>query len=66
MFPKNVEDIEFDIFDEIVKRFNYTGGMNFDFKYDYITKKINIFEINPRFGGSAYTNDFIYDLLCIK
>ena len=47
-------------------KLNYTGGLNFDFKFDELTKKIYIFEINPRFGGSAFTNNFIYELLCIN
>ena len=28
---------------------NILTGINFDFKFDYYTNKIDIFEINPRF-----------------
>ena len=45
---------------------NYTGGLCINFKYDENNNNIYIFEINPRFGGSAFTNNFIYELLCIK
>ena len=68
-FPKNYENVtDFDIklFKKVFKKLKYTGGMNIDFKYDTTTKKIDIFELNPRFGGSAFTNNFIYELLCIN
>ena len=68
-FPKNYENvfnIEIQKFEPIIIKLNYTGGMNIDFKFNDLTKKIDIFEINPRFGGSAFTNNFIYELLCIK
>jgi carbamoylphosphate synthase large subunit len=68
-FPKNYENvsnIEIQNFEPIIMKLNYTGGLNFDFKFDELTKKIYIFEINPRFGGSAFTNNFIYELLCIN
>lgn len=65
-FPHNYENItKFDmtIFSDIIKSLNYTGGMCIDFKLDN-ESKIKIFEINPRFGGSAFDNNFIYELLC--
>ena len=68
-FPRNyenVENININLFDQIIKKLNYTGGINFDFKFNHLTNKLDIFEINPRFGGSAFTLDFIYELLCIK
>lgn len=68
-FPKEYENIKnFDIqlFEKIILKLNYTGGMCVDFKFDVSTNNIYIFEINPRFGGSAFTNNFIYELLCIK
>ncbi len=66
-FPKNfenVENISIDIFKDITQDLNYSGGMCINFKMDEYNN-IYIFEINPRFGGSAFTNNFIYELLCI-
>lgn len=68
-FPNNYENVDnFDteIFKKIFKHLNYSGGACINFKYDQLLNKIYIFEINPRFGGSAFTCGFIYDLLCIK
>jgi carbamoylphosphate synthase large subunit len=68
-FPHNyeiVENIYINLFEEIIKKLNYTGGINFDFKFNFSSNKIDIFEINSRFGGSAFSLNFIYDLLCIK
>jgi carbamoylphosphate synthase large subunit len=68
-FPDNyesVENINLYFFEQIIIKLNYTGGICFDFKFDFSLNKIDIFEINPRFGGSAFTLGFIYDLLCIK
>lgn len=68
-FPKNYENIEnFDIkiFENIINKLNYEGGVCIDFKFNELTNKLYIFEINPRFGGSAFTCNFIYELLCIK
>jgi carbamoylphosphate synthase large subunit len=68
-FPRDciiVDDLNIDIFKKIIDNLNYTGGINFDFKYDDTTNKLDIFEINPRFGGSAFSLNFIYDLLCIE
>jgi len=68
-FPKNYEtvtDFDIKIFEKLMKKLKYTGGTCINFKYDTTTKKIDIFELNPRFGGSAFTNNFIYELLCIK
>ena len=68
-FPKkyeNVENFNIQIFSNIIGKLNYSGGMCIDFKFDEPTQNIYIFEINPRFGGSAFSCDFIYELLCIK
>lgn len=51
------------IFEEITVKINYSGGGTIDFKYNDETKQIYIFEFNPRFGGSAFTNNFIDKLL---
>lgn len=67
-FPKkyeHVENLNTNIFKNIINKLNYSGGINIDFKVDELSGNIYIFEINPRFGGSAFTNDFIYELLCI-
>ena len=67
-FPNNYENIEnFDIniFKNIISNLNYSGGMCINFKINEFDNKLYIFEINPRFGGSAFTCDFIYELLCI-
>ena len=53
-------------FEKIIEKLNYSGGINFDFKYDDANDQIYIFEINPRFGGSAFSNNFIYSLLCVE
>ena len=66
-FPKNyevIENLDTSIFTNIFEKLNYSGGANIDFKCDE-SNNIYIFEINPRFGGSAFTNNFIYELLCI-
>ena len=68
-FPNNYENVEnlnVDIFKNIISKLNYSGGVNIDFKVDELDNHIYIFEINPRFGGSAFTNNFIYELLCIS
>jgi carbamoylphosphate synthase large subunit len=68
-FPNNYEtvtDIDIKIFEKLMKNLKYTGGTCINFKYNTTTKKIDIFELNPRFGGSAFTNNFIYELLCIN
>jgi carbamoylphosphate synthase large subunit len=68
-FQNNYENIEnFNIvpFKNIINKLNYSGGICIDFKFNECTNKLYIFEINPRFGGSAFTYDFIYELLCIK
>lgn len=67
-FPANYENVpEFDItiFRKIIKKLDYTGSMCIDFKLDK-KNRIKILEINPRFGGSAFTNNFIHELLQIK
>lgn len=61
-----VNNFPIEIFEEITLKINYSGGGNIDFKYDEDKKKIYIFEFNARFGGSAFSKNFIYDLLCIK
>lgn len=68
-FDKNKSEfVEFDIrpFERIVYDLKYSGGLNIDFKFDDVSNRIDIFEINPRFGGSAFTNNFIYELLCVS
>jgi carbamoylphosphate synthase large subunit len=66
-FPKNYENIKnfnLEIFKNIAYDLNYSGGMCINFKINN-SDDIYIFEINPRFGGSAFTLNFIYELLCI-
>lgn len=68
-FPENfenVENISIDIFKNIIHNLNYSGGMCINFKINEYNNNIYIFKINPRFGGSAFTNNFIYELLCIS
>jgi carbamoylphosphate synthase large subunit len=67
-FPQNFENvnISIDIFKNIVHNLNYSGGMCINFKISECNNNIYIFEINPRFGGSAFTNNFIYELLCVS
>jgi carbamoylphosphate synthase large subunit len=53
-FPNNYENVEnFDIkiFENIINRLNYSGGLCVDFKFDRCSNKLYIFEMNPRFGG---------------
>ena len=67
-FPNNYENVEnlnTDIFKNIISKLNYSGGLCINFKVDELDNHIYIFEINPRFGGSAFANNFIYELLCI-
>lgn len=61
-----VEHFDIKIFENILNTLNYSGGICIDFKFNELTNKLYIFEINPRFGGSAFTLNFIYELLCIK
>lgn len=61
---ENIENFDIEIFRKIIKQLNYSGGCNIDFKY--VDSVIYIFEINPRFGGSAFSRNFFYDLICIK
>lgn len=70
-FPSNYENvtnIKIELFEQIIEKLNYSGGINIDFKIDESNDNthIYIFEINPRFGGSAFSNNFICDLLSIK
>ncbi len=68
-FPKNfenVKNISIDMFKNIIHDLNYSGGMCINFKINEHNNNIYFFEINPRFGGSAFTNNFIYELLCIS
>ena len=68
-FSNNFENVDFfdiSIFQQIISKLNYSGGINFDFKFNIDTNKLYIFEINPRFGGTAFSENFIYELLCIK
>lgn len=69
-FPSNytnVTNIKIELFEQIIQKLNYSGGINIDFKIDESNGNahIYIFEINPIFGGSAFSNNFIYDLLSI-
>jgi carbamoylphosphate synthase large subunit len=64
-YYENVENLNTIVFTNIIGYLNYSGGLCIDFKVDEFTDNIFVFEINPRFGGSAFTNDFIYELLCI-
>lgn len=61
-----IKNFPIEIIEKITMDLNYTGGGNIDFKYDEEHKQIYIFEFNPRFGGSAFTNNFIYELLCVE
>jgi carbamoylphosphate synthase large subunit len=63
---EHIEDFNITVFRDIIKELNYSGGVCIDFKFDEKTDKIYIFEINPRFGGSAFTLNFIGELLCIN
>jgi carbamoyl-phosphate synthase large subunit len=53
-------DIDISDFDFIVKKLNYTGPINFNFKI--INNKIYVLEINPRFGGSFVKSPYLHDL----
>ena len=68
-FPPNYETVNnfnvLVILVKIIKDLKYSGGMCVNFKYDEILNKLYIFEMNPRFGGSAFSCNFIYELLCI-
>lgn len=67
-FPNNYENVKnlnTYIFKNIISKLNYSGGLCINFKVDELNDHIYIFEINPRFGGSAFTNNFIYELICI-
>lgn len=72
VFPTNYENVEnFDVglFDSIVSKINYTGGICINFKYVQVLEpspdenKIYVFEINPRFGGSAFYCGFFSELI---
>ena len=69
-FPHDYENVEnmniLDACKRIIATLNYTGGICFDLKFDEGSNKIDIFEINPRFGGSAFTCKFIDHLLSIS
>jgi len=68
IFPENYENVEnfnINIFATILHKLNYSGGICIDFKFNDVTNELYIFEINPRFGGSAFGHDFIYELLCL-
>jgi carbamoylphosphate synthase large subunit len=54
---ENMEDFDIHIFEKILKHLNYSGGVCIDFKVN--ESQLYIFEINPRFGGSAFTCNFI-------
>lgn len=63
---EEIKNFPIQLLEKITNEINYTGGGNIDFKYDEENNNIYIFEFNPRFGGSAFTNNFIYELLCIE
>lgn len=63
---ENVENFNITIFKNILNKLNYSGGICIDFKFNHFTNELYIFEINPRFGGSSFTSNFIYELLCVK
>lgn len=74
-FPRSFETVEhntatntniINIFNPIIAKLNYSGGMCIDFKFNEETCKMNIFEMNPRFGGSAFTLEFISELITIN
>ncbi len=58
---ERVDDFDMAPFANIMKALQYTGGACVNFKWDGL--KLDIFEINPRFGGSAFTNQFLEELL---
>jgi len=62
---EKVVNLDTSIFEKIIYDLNCSGGICIDFKVDD-NNNLYIFEINPRFGGSAFWNNFIYELLCIK
>lgn len=67
-FPNNsevVNNFDISLFQNIFKKLNYSGGACINFKFDPNTNQLYIFEINPRFGGTAFSNNFIYELICI-
>ncbi len=53
-------DVDISYFKLIIKKMNFTGPININFKL--INKKIYILEINPRFGGSFVKSPYLYDL----
>ena len=56
-FPKdyeNIENLNIDIFINIILELNYSGGLCINFKINELNNQIYIFEINPRFGGYAF------------
>jgi carbamoylphosphate synthase large subunit len=68
-FPNTYEtvmNVDINVFETIIKHLDYSGGMCINFKMNELTNKLYIFEINPRFGGSAFTCNFIYELLCFE
>lgn len=68
-FPPNYENVTehfpIQLFAPIFQQLNYSGGACIDFKFNPITQHLSIFEINPRFGGSAFSHKFIGELLSI-
>lgn len=59
-----VENFDLSLFNNIFFSVGYVGAANVDFKIE--NNIIKIFEINPRFGGSALSRGFIYDLICFE
>jgi carbamoylphosphate synthase large subunit len=58
---EHVYDFDMTLFKDIIKHFNYSGGCCVDFKIQ--NDVVKIFEINPRFGGSAFTLKLFEDLI---
>ena len=48
----------FNIVEEIVKRFNWSGVAHLDLRYDEIEKRSKLIEINPRFWASVAASIF--------
>lgn len=70
---KNYEKIlnkkikDFYVFEEIIKKLNYSGFACFNFTYEEETNDLKIFEMNPRIGGSLVndSDDFPLFIDCI-
>lgn len=60
--PAGVEFIDdestYSIVAELVKKFNWSGIMHFDLRYDEQDKQLKVIEMNPRFWGSLLASTF--------